>query len=146
MTPGTNAMVLPSVVESAARAEIAQANNIGMVGDMARMANKYCLMPSANAAAAFFAALQGGRLPIRCPADSAGVEFRGDLVFILLFLRLLLIGERTKWIGATGERIELSTQPNQKVEGKAGWRKVLIYGRIIVKCARDAVRKPSCLH
>jgi hypothetical protein len=59
------------------------ANKIAMPGDMARIMNQYCLMPSISAAAAFFTAAQRRRLPIGQVADSAGIEFGEKLVFII---------------------------------------------------------------
>ena len=77
-------MVLPSVSDSAARAGVAHANNIRMAGDTARMTNKNGLMAFVSLAV-FFGAAQGGWLPIGQVTECADVEFRGKLVFILLY-------------------------------------------------------------
>jgi hypothetical protein len=55
----------------------------------------------------------------------------------MLFLRLLVDTRRTDWIEAAGREIESGPSSNARLEGKVVWRRVLIYDRIVAKCARD---------
>jgi hypothetical protein len=56
-----------------------------MASETARTMNRYCLIDSISTEAAFFTAALGGPLPIGQVTESVGIEFRGKLVFILLY-------------------------------------------------------------
>jgi hypothetical protein len=65
---------------------------------------------------------------------------------MLLFLRLLSLGEERTGSERLGEELVYVIQPVEKLEGSAVWRKVLFHVKIIAKCARELVREPSFWH